>query len=338
MRKTRWTIWLALVLILCLSGVLVYWLYLVGHISHIRVSKTKDGWVCSGPIQYYLGYPKIRPILRGKKVVLVERYKREFYIEGFKIAEVKMSFPLDSYYITALSVYNGDVVYRRRMSIKGHPLQVVGIWPWRENVVVWGYYQEEADLDNRIGSITILDARGRIRKRFRLDLQPTAVDEKNNLLICGSRMLELPSGKEKFQVKLKLLIDMVTDKNGNVYIFRRTDQPSHDDKSSYDGYIEKYSVVPWKQLWSVKVTGRKGSPWMLKYQKDSLWYAFYDPKGGAVHWVDNLIWDGPLDTQDGTKIETDRKCDPYRLEAEFDGKEYVVTRVDDKLYIKTVSQ
>lgn len=337
MRKTRWTIWLALVLILCLSGVFVYWLYWVGHISHIRVSKTKDGWVCSGPIQYRLGYPKFRPILSGKKVVLVERYKREYKREGFKIAEVKMNFLLDSYYITALSVYNGDVVYRRRMSIKGHPLQVLGIWPWRENVVVWGYYQEEPGLDNRISSFTILDTRGKIRKRFRLDLKPTAVDEKNNLLICGTRMLELPSGKEKFQVKLKLLIDTVTDKNGNVYIFRRTDQPSRDDKSSYDGYIEKYSVVPWKQLWSVKVTGHKGTPKMVKYEEGLLWYAFYDWHRPGWDSEDQLSWH-PLDPETGAKIETERQCEPYRIETELNGKQYVVTRLDDELYIKTVSQ
>ena len=107
MCKPRWTICLAFALVLSVSVVFVYCLR---FITDIKVSKTKDGWLCSGPIQYELRHPMTRPIICGEKLIIVERYKKEYYIEKFKIAEVKMSSPRYRYYITALALSNGHTV------------------------------------------------------------------------------------------------------------------------------------------------------------------------------------------------------------------------------------
>lgn len=349
MRKSRWKIWLLLVVGLILGGVFLYnacaddiplavraaaifykWLC-SDVISAVSVSETTDGWLCSAPVQYELNYLCSGPILCGSKLVILERYKNPFGLR---------SFLRDTYYIRGIELSNGHTVYRSKVRINGHPLQVLGIFPWGENVVVWGYYQEEPGLDNRISSVSILNSQGEILKRFPLNVKPTAVDEKNNLLICGSRLLELPSGKDKFQTQIKLLVDMVSDKNGNVYILRRLRSISEGDKNGiYDALAEKYSCVPWKKLWSVKIPGTAdGYPIMLRYENGLVWYAIYDERGGPYP-EDRRKWTGgPLDPETGAKIETQRKFDPYTIEAEVDAKVYVVTKVNNKLYVKTVSK
>ena len=339
MRKNRWKIWFVFALLFVAGGGLLYVAYRAGYISHIRIRSTKEGWLCTGPFQYGLDYPCTRPILSGKKIVVVEKYKRQFYREGFKILESKKYFLRDTYYITALALSNGDMIYRIKINIKSNPLQILGVWAWGENMVVWGYYQEEPGLNNRIFSVSILNSYGNILKRFPLDVKPTAVDEKNNLLICGSRLLELPSGKEKFQTQTKLLVDIVSDKNGNVYILRRLSGISEGDKNIiYDALVEKYSCIPWEKLWSVKIPGTaEGYPIMLRYEKGLLWYAFYDERGGTYP-EDRRKWASPLDSETGARIETERRCDPYQIEAEVDGKLYIVKLIKNKLHVKTVSK
>jgi hypothetical protein len=362
MGKTRWKIWLplALLVIICAGG--FYLLHSFGYISHIRVSKTKDGWVCSGPIQYNLMHPRNRPIVSDKCLIILEKYERRYYIKGFKIDECPMCFLHDVYYVTALSLSNGHTVYRTKIGINGRPLQVRGIWPWRENVIVWGYYQEEAGLFNHISSITILNARGKILKQFPITIpvKPMAADEKNNLLLCKQRVdekdfeqfldpqilhvLELPSGTEKLQVKISPFTDLAADQDGNVYIHflnQRNDawMDYAEKRASFlSACIEKYSVVPWQKIWSVNVTPQKGYSELLKYEKNMLWYTVYDRDGGPLV-EDRRKWiGGPLNCKTGEALESQRKCDPYRIEAEVDGKHFLITRIDDKVQVTLSSQ
>ena len=363
MGKTRWKVWLPLALLVIIGAGAIYLLYRLGHISHIRVSKTKDGWVCSGPIKYDWLYSGTMPVISSNNVVVVEKYERSFYIKGFKIAPCLRQFLRDVYYITALSLSNGHTVYRTKLgSINEHPLQVVGIWPWRENVIVWAYYQEEPGLFNKIFSITVLNNRGKILKQvpITLPLEPMAVDEKNSVLLCRQmvdekdfkqhldpqilRVLELPSGTEKFQVKIEPLTHMITDKDGNLYINRldlkNNDREEYNNKrlSSLSGYIEKYSIVPWQKLWSVSVRPEKGYPIGLKYERDKLWYAIHDRDGGPFP-EDRRKWiGGPINCETGEAVESQRKCDPYRIEAEVDGKHYIITRIDDKVHVTVSSE
>ena len=352
MGKTRWKIWfsLALLVIICAGG--FYLLHRLGYISNIRVSKTKDGWVCSGPIQYNLMYPRSRPIVSNKNLVLLEKYRKRSLRQ----------FLHHSYYITALALTDGHTVYRTKISINGRPLQVLGIWPWQENVVVWGYYQEEPGLFNHICSITILNNRGKILKQFplTLPLRPMAVDEKNSVLLCQQkvdekdfeqhldpqilRMVELPSGTEKFQVKISLFTDLATDQDGNVYINflnQRNDAwiDYVEKRAPYlSACIEKYSVVPWQKIWSVKVTPEKGYSQLLKCEKNTLWYAVYDEDSAPLV-EDKRKWiGGPLNCKTGEAVESQRKCDPYRIEAEVDGKHFLVTRIDDKVHVTVSSE
>jgi hypothetical protein len=329
-----------------------YLLHRLGYISNMKVSKTKDGWVCSGPIQYNLMYPSIRPIVSNKNLVLLEKYHKRSLRQ----------FLHHSYYITALALTDGHTVYRTKITINGHPLQVVGIWPWQENVVVLGYYQEEPGLFNKIGSITVLNNRGKILKQFPLilPLNPMAVDEKNSVLLCRQEVdekdfkqfldlpilwvLELPSLTEKFQVKISPFSDLATDQEGNVYINflnQRNDawMDYAEKRASFLGTcIEKYSVVPWQKIWSVKVTPAKGYSELLKYEKNMLWYTVLDRDGGPLV-EDRRKWiGGPLNCKTGEAVESQRKCDPYRIETEVDGKYYIVTRVDDKVHVTVSSE
>lgn len=337
-------------------------LHRLGYISHIRVSKTKDGWVCSGPIRYNLMYPGNKPIVTDKYLIVREKYERSFYIKGFKIAPCLRQFLRDVYYITALSLSNGHTVYRTKISINGHPLQVTGIWPWQENVVVWGYYQKEPGLFNKISSVTVLNNRGKLLKHFpiTLPLGPMAVDENNGVLLCRQEVdekdfkqfldppilwvLELPSGKEKFQVKISPFSDLVTDQDGNVYINflnQRNDawMDFAEKRASFLGTcIEKYSIVPWQKIWSVKVTPQKGYSELLKYEKNTLWYAVHDRDGGSLV-MDRRKWiGGPINCENGEAVESQRKCDPYRIETEVDGKHYIITKVDDKVHVTISSE
>ena len=352
MGKTCWKIWPPLVLLVIIAAAGIYLLHRLGYISNMKVSKTKDGWVCSGPIQYNLMYPRSRPIVSNKNLVLLEKYHKRSL----------MQFLRHTYYITALAMPDGHTVYRTKISINGHPLQVVGIWPWQENVIVWGYYQEEPGLFNHIPSITILNARGKILKQFplTLPLKPMAVDEKNNLLLCQQevdekdfkqhldpqilRVLELPSGTEKFQVKISPFTDLATDQDGNVYINflnQRNDawMDYAEKRASFlSACIEKYSVEPWQKIWSVNVTPEKGYSQLLKYEKNMLWYTVYDEDGGPLV-EDRRKWiGGPLNCKTGEAVESQRKCEPYRIKAEFDGKHFLFTRIDDKVHVTVSSE
>ncbi len=327
-------------------------LHRLGYISHIRVSKTKDGWVCSGPIQYGLSNTVTRPVISGNNIVLLEEYRKRSL----------MQFLHHSYYITALALTDGHTVYRTKISINGRPLQVLGIWPWQENVVVWGYYQEEPGLFNHICSITILSNRGKILRQFpiTLPLKPMAVDEKNSVLLCQQKVdekdfeqfldpqilwvLELPSGTEKFQVKISPFSDLATDLAGNVYINflnQRNDawMDYAEKRASFlSTCIEKYSVVTWQKIWSVKVTPEKGYSQLLKYEKNMLWYTVYHEDGGPLV-VDRRKWiGGPINCETGEAVESQRKCDPYRIETEVDGKHFLITRIDDKVHVTVSSE
>ena len=350
MRKTRWNICLACVLLV--TGLTTVWLYGMRArlFSDIQIKKTEDVWVASGPIEYGLSCPWTRPILSGNRLIIVEKQKRKFYIKGFSITRLGMCFSRDDYFVTAFQLFGGHRVYRTNIRVRKNPLQILGIWPWGENVVVCGYCQEEPCLENRIFYITILNGKGRVLNQFPIHAHefpihtyPMAVDERNNLLICrGLRILQLPSGTEKLTVNLEYCIHMATDKDGNVYVNRLNQRDDNWADYVYkrvpnvSGHIEKYSTVPWKKLWSVEVTPEKGYAWLLKYEDNMLWYAVCDERmGGTIEGRTKWIG-GPLDAETGERVETDRTCDPYRIETEFDGRQYVVTKKDDDLHVRII--
>ena len=305
------------------------------RIGGVHVRRTSNGWTCSGPsIQYCLGFPRTAPILSGEKFVIVEQYKKTYYMHGFRIGPTTKSFLRDTFYITALALSDGHTVYRRKIRVEGHPLQVFGMWPWGENVVVWGYYQTEPR-GSRITVITILNGKGRTINQFGLKVQPTAVDQKNNILICRSGIFDLASGVEKFRPAITEVVDMRTDRKGNVYVLRRVKSAQDGDKEGIlDALAEKYSVVPWKKQWSVGIRGTaERYPVMLKCENGLLWYAVNEPRAGDTP-EDRTKWiGGPLDSETGRLVETERKCDPYRLQTVFGGKSYTVTRKGTKLVV-----
>lgn len=372
MKLNKKKIWILLAMLVIVVAGAIYLLYWLGHISHIRVSKTKDGWVCSGPIMYDWLYSGTMPVICGDRVVVVERYKRSFYIEGFKVKPCTRFFQRDAYYITALSLSNGHVIYRKKISIKGNPLQVWRTWSWRDNVVVGGYYQEKSGHSDRIGLATVLDSRGRITNQFSIPpaLGPRAVDEKNNLLLCQQEvdanyleedryldpqilhMLELPSGKEKFQAEIAPFNHLVTDKEGNVYInFLNQMSDAWADymkerRASVNTCIEKYSVFPWQKIWSVAITPKNGHSELLKYEEGMIWYSVYDEnadfsKDGeededrVIYPEDGRKWiGGPINCATGEKMESQQKCDPFRITTRLDSKQYIITKMNDKIYVK----
>jgi len=304
----------------------------------VHVWRTSNGWTCSGNIQYDLGYPRTRPILCGKKLVVVERCKKGYLIRGFKIIETPMNFIRDNYYITALSLANGRKIYRTKLYGQGHPLQVIKIWPWGENVVVWGYYQTEPG-DNRVTVVQILNSKGRIINQFGLKVQPTALDQKNNLLICGSKTFLLPSGLKQPGMNLMPFVDMATDKKGNLYVnhLSLTGKVWKDyiekKTPNMPATIAKYRIEARERLWSKKSKTERGYPRLLRYEDGLLWWAVRDEHmGGLIE--ERTKWiGGPINVETGQFVETERKCDPYRLQTVFGGKSYTVTRKGTKLVV-----
>jgi hypothetical protein len=368
LKRKKLRILLAILVVIATGAICL--LYSLGYISHIRVSKTEDGWVCSGPIRYSWLYSGTMPVISGDKVVVVERYKRPFYIEGFKVKPCPRCFQRDAYYITALTLSNGRIVYRTRININKHPLQGCSVSPLRDNVVVGGYIQEEPGANNRMYFVTILDGRGQIVNQF--SIPPVSgirsVDEKNNLLLCHQdvdandrytvldpqilHMLELPSGTEKFQVKIAPFNYLVADKEGNVYINFLNQMSSawadymEERTASVNTRIEKYSVLPWQKIWSTAITPERGHSELLKYEDGMLWYSICDENADFGEDEDRVIYpedirkwiDNPINCETGKRIETEQECDPYRFVAEYKDEKYIITKADYRLHVTVESR
>jgi hypothetical protein len=342
--------------VLVVSAVLVGTAIVLAFLNHreLNVRKTAGGWVCDGPIEFEYRPAITRPVVCGENLVAVERYRRWKYREGLMIRSVKMGIPRDIYYITSLRLEDGRGVYRRRMKVKGFPLQVVGLWPWGQKAVVWGFHQGRSST-KRFSWVVILDANGEIIRRFAvtLPLQVLAIDQKNDLLLCLQIWdekvfrkqkdpyavvgLDLASGTVDFSVPAPLAFDMVADENGNAYVMRKLKEGGVDDIGVYDRLLEKYSVVPWKNLWSVTIEGTKTSyTWSLLYQHRLLWYALYEYRGRWQDEVEDMIrWKvSPITPDTGEKIEVEERCSPYRMETEVEGRKYTITRDGQGIRVK----
>lgn len=327
---------------------------LMGH-RGISVRTTGDGWVCSGDILFERDRPHTWGFVSVDKLILVERRREKTHLDGFRIVRPRQGSPDDLYFVNAFALSTGQPVYHTRMILDNKRLQVTGVWPWRVDTLIWGYVETTSNNTRRRAYfILCLDAAGSIIRRCPLEhLRPMAVDVKNNLLLCMERgatdastrrsgpdnvvMLDLPSCDEKYRVPGGLLLDLVTDDCGYAYVLCRESDLVGERTLLPVSHIEKYSVVPWRCVWSVDPGGpHPGYPVMLQYQQGALWYAIFDSKGGH-RLEDTLNWiGGPLDPETGRLTQSGLKCDTYRLEVKVNGREYVVTREGENLYIRCV--
>lgn len=317
----------------------------------VGVRKTTDGWTCDGPVEFENRPAITRPVVCGKNLIVLERYIRDR--EGLMRRRVRMAIPRDSYYVTSLRLEDGRGVFRRKMMVEGFPLQVRGLWAWGEKTVIWGFHQGKSST-KRFSWILVLDPNGKTAKRFNvsLPLEIMAVDQTNDLLLCFQKWddtvlriqkdpyevvgLDLPSGTVKFSVPAPLAFDIVADENGNAYVMSRVKSGRRGDAGVYDALLEKYSVVPWKKLWSVEIEGTEESyPRRLLYQQDLLWYALYEDDAGSTP-QETIIWSGgPLDPDTAEYIETELRCNPYKMQVEVEGKKYTITRDGGGVRVKT---
>ena len=97
--------------------------------------------------------------------------------------------------------------------------------------------------------------------------------------------------------------------------------------------IAKYRIEARERLWSKKSKTERGYPRLLRYEDGLLWWAVRDEHmGGLIE--ERTKWiGGPINVETGQFVETERKCDPYRLQTVFGGKSYTVTRKGTKLVV-----
>ncbi len=320
--------------------------WLLAERDGTAIHKTSFGWTYSGPIDFGDYELDIAPRIVGENLVFVERFRRRrFYRRGLRIERVVQGSPKDLYWLASFHLDDGDRVFRCEMTVEGYPLQVKAIWRWHDNVVAWGCYQKEGPQEGNTYVAVIVNAQGKIAGKLEdpiLSLKPMAVDEENDLLLCiqtyerdGSRRainpylvraISLTSGMEKFKMPAEGVFDIVTDGHGAAYLMRRPGS-ADGEEPVFDAIVEKYRTVPWERIWSVTIHGSKSEyPISLRYDADLLWCAVYDADGGRSVW-DKVRWNGyPLDAETGTSVVTDRKCDPYRIEASLGGKCYIVVK------------
>ena len=338
-----------LFLMLCIVLLTVYCLFGTG----LDIHKTENGWICFGPIQYGIRTPKTRPILCDQEIVILEKYKNN---------SSKKNFLRDDYYLTVLAIDDGNIISRTKLRFEKHPLQVKGMWPWNDKIVIWGYHQNEPGLNTRIYNISILDIKGHMIKKFGLDssANPMAIDESNNLLLCRCKypetlpeihdievespdmntfvyLYDLISGKTKFREQLDDMFEIITDNNGNAYFLRRTIIDV--DKDLYGAILEKYSIEPWEHIWSISIEGlNRKYPITASYQDGLIWYAMYDEEGGSsveekIEWV-NI----PIDAQTGLKTESKYEFNPYIKQIKLKDKVYKINYQNGKLEISIISK
>jgi hypothetical protein len=154
------------------------------------------------------------------------------------------------------------------------------------------------------------------------------------------RTVDLNSGEKEFAAAVKHVVDIAGDGKGNVYILRRTDRIASDDQQSYhwDGYVEKYSVVPWQNLWSrqVEAPAERHHPLCLRYKDGLVWYSFIHGSGGRrAH--EEMKWRA-LDAETGEPAQPDRSFDPYKTETTLNGKRYTLKWVGHRLQVTSTSE
>jgi hypothetical protein len=334
--KKRWKILLFLVCLLLVPT--TYFSYKLGWISNIEIKKTEDGWILEGPLHFskFLTYKTL--FLNNGKIIFVEKYKRDYYLDGLKIKPCLMCFIRDVYYVRAIDLSSGISIYRKKMKWGKHPVQVFHIFPWRDNTVVYGYYQEIPGIENKNGVVIILDSHGKIQKQFLVDTKAFAVDEKNDLLICNKlTLLELPSGKTKSNNTIQPFISAVTDNKGNLYIIRNPEESgegSDDDVFKY--IIEKYSTVPCRKVWStVLEVPINHYAYHIDYSNDQLVIRYLQY---GVSQKNKQLWQGVLLNPDNGEItDPNYFSDPYIKEVKSDNKRYNIRQEENRICVSKIN-
>ncbi|MHC4214047.1 MAG: hypothetical protein ACYSWP_11805 [Planctomycetota bacterium] len=307
------------------------------------VSGVRGGWIWPDNIEWGSENVRTSPVVIGDKVVAVERQEKKLYFDGLKLSRVRYNFLRDRYYISARGLKDGDQIYRTKMRIKNEPFQVCSLWGWGSKVVVWGYYQKEAGYVKRNNVLLILDEEGKVFKKTDFEIEPLALDEYNGLLICGREVYQLPSCAHVSSLDIEPFTSMVCDGSGNLYV-------NHVDKDSVawgdyilrkssglSSTIRKYSVVPFKQLWSREVFvadyGESGYPNWLRYDDGFLWYCARDEYGRCRNGLKGK-WRGPVDAITGELSMIEQTCDSFRLYTKVEGVGYVVARENERLCVR----
>ena len=269
------------------------------------------------------------PIATTRCVVLMEREvkKREF-----------RSWPRDDYFVSAFDTATGNRLFRQKIEIDSRPFQVHRIWPWRDKVVLSGFTQNKAGMDSRLLKIIVLNASGETVSVLEglNDFRGIEIDEERGWLIGSSIggqdkafelvAMDLTTGQEVYRrVQEDVVADMATDRKGHFFLLKWT----RDEKRDLHYRVEKVRLEPWSVLWSTDLMPPEGRPHRLKYNRGKLYYSIYNSgwrntPGGRVRWIAQ-----PLDSITGEPIETLEECDPYRIDTTVDGVSYAVTRDDN---------
>jgi len=310
--------------------------YALGYISHVSLKKIENGWICRGPFHFskFLNYKNVYS--RENKLFLIEKYERQFCLIGLKIVECKKRFMRDAYYVRAYNLSSGKTIYRRKIMFDIHPVQVFDIFPWLDNTVVFGYYQDKIGGPRKL-IVTILNSKGKVQKQFPVSAKPLAVDEKNNLLICdGVSLVELPSGEPKINNEMAPIsdvTDVVTDNEGNLYLVRVNkpgDSGNRDNILIINYIIEKYSILPRGIKWSSTLT-TPSWPLFLDYKNNQLLVYYYDRE-----YRDELSWTSEMFSADiGEKIKSEIVFNPYLKEIERDNRRYEITQSENQILVKS---
>ena len=334
-------------------------------LSKLKIERNGDLWTCSGvdtdgdrtysTIQFDIKDPSSGtegPLVVGDSLVVMERIPEP---EGSM-----MCFIRESYCLTRVSVASGEILSSTYLTVHTnaeHPMQARRMFPWREHVLVYGYYQEEPGLFTKKLTTQMIDPRGElISIRFDNDLfyEAEVVDRWNDLLICTQeyqgrdsdgralptgpyfRLLDLPSLtlRATHPKDPLILSDMTADADGNLYCLRRDTQECEtcrNDEAPYPTtrHLVKYSIEPWQELWTRKIEPESdvGYPRLLQFRDGLLWYAMYD---SDYEWVNDseekYRWiEKPLDPETGEPVDTDQRFDPYRTVVDVEGQPYAIT-------------
>jgi hypothetical protein len=247
--------------------------------------------------------------------------------------------------IVALSLPEGRVVYQQPSTFETYPFDVLGMWSWMDNAVLWGHCPKF-----RTHVIAIIDAHGKLVHSFALGslMRPLAVDEHNSSVIClGQResvtgaqpkedelppqylyALKLPNGARGSYLPIRLLVDAICDGDGGVYLIRyaeglnKTQVERTMALKAYDVLLEKYVAATWEKVWSVRVD---------REQNRGTWPSMMVKPGGNLVWLaiqDEIFhrkWKGlAYDALTGKPVREDSEFRPFRHTVTSASARYVV--------------
>jgi hypothetical protein len=263
---------------------------------------------------------------------MVERYERK----------LDSHFANDLFYITAFSLADGKRLFRHKLTVAGdNRLQAARVWTWHENIVLWGYHQEQPGHLNELFSITILDSQGNLKRQFPITGKPKALDDENGILVCEPFPIKLSSGDELSQPRFSLMVDAVSDGNGNAFILRRVKEKKdrHDTKDIFDAYVEKYSTDTWEKEWVKMLSGTENAYSIrIRYANGLLWYATSVKATDSETYKRQIEWlSEPLEAATGDVVAGGPLAPPPQTITDTDGKRYVVSKEDEGLLVRVVT-